>query len=133
MFIGQHIRGIRESKKLTQRDLEKRTGLVRTYLSRVEHGHVTPSVETLEKIARGLGVPIYQLFYDTENLSDIRASSAWTSSSLTGWGSSGKDARLLAEFRDCLSRMDDRDRRLITHLANWFARKKRRKFGRRRK
>ena len=55
---------LREEKKLSQGDIEKRTGLLRCYISRVENGHTVPAVETIEKFARALEVPIYQLFYD---------------------------------------------------------------------
>jgi len=47
MFIGDHIRSIREAKKLSQGDIEKRSGLKSSYISRVEHGHTVPAVETL--------------------------------------------------------------------------------------
>ena len=55
-----------EAKKLSQCDIEKRCGLLRAYISRVEHGHTVPSVETLEKLARALEIPLYQLFYEGE-------------------------------------------------------------------
>ncbi len=64
MLIGDHLRSIREAKKLSQGDIERRTGLLRPYVSRVENGHTIPSVETLEKWARALEVPLYQLFYE---------------------------------------------------------------------
>ncbi len=64
MMIGDRLRALREEKKFTQGDIEKRTGLLRCYISRVEHGYTVPNVETLEKLARGLEVPIYQLFYE---------------------------------------------------------------------
>ena len=54
MIIGDRIRGMREEKKLSQGDIEKRTGLLRCYISRVENGHTVPAIETLEKIARAL-------------------------------------------------------------------------------
>ena len=50
----------------SQGDIEKRTGLLRCYISRVENGHTVPAIETLEKMARALEVPMYQLFYDGE-------------------------------------------------------------------
>jgi transcriptional regulator with XRE-family HTH domain len=37
-----------------------------TYISRVENGHTVPAVETLEKLARTLEVPLYALFYEGE-------------------------------------------------------------------
>jgi len=58
------VRENREAKKLSQGDVEHRTGLLRAYISRVENGHTVPAVETLEKFARALEVPIYQLFYE---------------------------------------------------------------------
>lgn len=64
MVIGDRLRSIREEKKLSQGDIEKRTGLLRCYVSRVENGHTVPAVETTEKFARALEVPMYQLFYD---------------------------------------------------------------------
>lgn len=66
MLIGDRLRAIREAKKLFQGDIEERSGLKRSYVSRVENGHTIPSVETLEKLARALEVPLYQLFYEGE-------------------------------------------------------------------
>ena len=66
MIIGERLRAVREEKQLSQEDIEKRTGLLRCYISRVENGHTIPAIETLEKLARALEVPLYQLFYDGE-------------------------------------------------------------------
>jgi transcriptional regulator with XRE-family HTH domain len=66
MIIGDRLRAVREEKKLSQGDIEKRTGLLRCYISRVENGHTVPAIETLEKMARALEIPLYQLFYDGE-------------------------------------------------------------------
>ncbi len=66
MMIGQRLRELRESKKLSQGDVEHRTGLLRCYTSRVENGHTVPSIETLEKYARALEIPLYRFFYDGE-------------------------------------------------------------------
>ena len=54
MVIGDRLRELRAGKKLSQGDIEKRTGLLRCYISRVENGHTVPAIETLEKIARAL-------------------------------------------------------------------------------
>src|SRR5882762_9640933 len=64
MDIGNRLTSLREQKKLSQGDIEKRTGLLRCYISRVENGHTVPAIETLEKIARALEMPLYQLMYD---------------------------------------------------------------------
>ena len=61
-MIGERLRDVRKEKQLSQGDLEERTGLSRCYLSRIENGHTTPSIETLEKLAGAMGVPLYQLF-----------------------------------------------------------------------
>ncbi|MGH9574876.1 MAG: helix-turn-helix domain-containing protein [Candidatus Acidiferrales bacterium] len=66
MLIGERIRALREAKGLTQGDIEERSGLLRCYTSRVENGHTVPSLETIEKIARALDIPLYQIFYDGE-------------------------------------------------------------------
>ncbi len=64
MIVGERIRSLREQKKLTRGDLQERTGLQRTYIWRVENGYTVPAIETLEKFARGLEVPIYKFFYE---------------------------------------------------------------------
>ena len=52
MLIGERFRAVREAKHLSQSDIEKRTGLYRMYISRVENGHTVSSIEMLEKLAR---------------------------------------------------------------------------------
>src|SRR6266852_1995375 len=72
MLIGNRLKELRESKQLSQGDIEKRCGLLRCYISRVENGHTVPSVEMLEKLARALEVPMYRLFHDGEVGASIR-------------------------------------------------------------
>ena len=62
MNIGVTIRAFRLQKGMSQGDIEKRTGLLRCYLSRVENGHTVPSIETLQKIASALELPLSQMF-----------------------------------------------------------------------
>ncbi|HLG94721.1 MAG TPA: helix-turn-helix transcriptional regulator [Bryobacteraceae bacterium] len=102
MVICDRLRALREEKKLSQGDIEKRTGLLRCYISRVENGHTVPTVETLEKMARALEVPLYRLFYDGEappKLDNLRKRKI--AEEITR-GSSGKDTRFLANFRRSL-------------------------------
>ena len=66
LMIGERLRAIRESKNLSQGDIEQRTGMLRCYTSRVENGHTVPSIDTLQKYAQALEIPLYQLFYDGE-------------------------------------------------------------------
>src|SRR5579864_5002526 len=99
MIIGDRLRAMREEKKLSQGDIEKRTGLLRCYISRVENGHTVPAVETLEKLARALEVPLYQLFYDGEEPPALPNLPKRKTSDDIVWGSSGKEARLRSEER----------------------------------
>ena len=85
MLIGERIRDFREAKNLSQGDVEKRSGLARVYLSRVENGHTVPTLETLEKLARALEVPLYQLFYEeTEPPDTSRESGSPGGKTVTG-------------------------------------------------
>ena len=63
MEIGAKLRQLREARKLSQGDIEERTGLLRCYISRVECGHTVPSIETLERLSKALDLELYQLFY----------------------------------------------------------------------
>ena len=62
MNIGETIRNYRLQKGMSQGDIEKRTGLLRCYLSRVENGHTIPSLDTLSKIAGAMELPLSQFF-----------------------------------------------------------------------
>ncbi|MFZ0335674.1 MAG: helix-turn-helix domain-containing protein [Candidatus Acidiferrales bacterium] len=64
MLIGERLRAIRESKNLSQGDIEKRTGLLRCYVSRCENGHTVPAIDTLEKWSKALEISMAQLFAD---------------------------------------------------------------------
>lgn len=66
MVIADRLKAIREQKNMFQGDIEKRTGLLRCYISRVENDHTVPAIETLEKMARAMEVPMHALFYDGE-------------------------------------------------------------------
>src|SRR5277367_74760 len=95
MVIGDRLREMREEKKLSQGDIEKRTGLLRCYISRVENGHTVPAIETLEKLARALECPLYQLFYEGEDPPQLPNLLKRNSSDDIAWGSAGKEARYL--------------------------------------
>jgi transcriptional regulator with XRE-family HTH domain len=123
MIIGDRLRELREEKKLSQGDIEKRTGLLRCYISRVENGHTVPAIETLEKMARALEVPLYQLFYDGEVPPELANLPKRMSSDDVAWGSTGKEARFLNKLRRLLSKTDEGDRKLILHMAQKMARR----------
>ena len=124
MLIGDRLRALREEKKLSQGDIEEKTGLLRCYVSRVENGHMVPAVETLEKFARALGVPMYQLFYDGEEPPKLPNLLERKSADDILWGNSGKDARVLAKFCRLFSRMKEADLGLLLLMAQKMARGK---------
>ena len=121
MIIGDRLRALREEKKLSQGDIEKRTGLLRCYISRVENGHTVPAIETLEKMARALEVPLYQLFYDGEAPPDLPNLRKRKTADEIAWGSTGKELRFLTMFRRLLGRIDEGDRRLLLYMAQKMA------------
>ena len=117
MIISDRLRELREQKNLSQGDIEKRTGLLRCYISRVENGHTVPAIETLEKLARALEVPLYQLFYEGEEPPKLPNLLKRKTSDDIAWGSSGKPANYLHKLRKCLSKAGDADRKLILAMA----------------
>jgi transcriptional regulator with XRE-family HTH domain len=124
MVIGDRLRVLREEKKFSQGEIEKRTGLLRCYISRVENGHTVPAVETLEKFARALEVPMYRLFYDGEERPKLPNLPKRTSTDEIAWGSSGKEARLLTKFLRLFGRMDEGDVKLLFSMVQKMARAK---------
>lgn len=118
MVIGDRLKALREAKDLSQGDIEKRTGLLRCYISRVENGHTVPAIETLEKLARALGVPMYALFYDGE----APPKAPLKTKDGKAWGGSGKDSQTLDRFRRLLSRTSRADQNLLLHMATQMAR-----------
>src|ERR1700746_4014327 len=124
-MIGDRLREMREQKKLSQGDIEKRTGLLRCYISRVENGHTVPSIETLEKMARALEVPMYQLFYDGEAPPKTLTLANGMSAESNEWGSDGESAKFFHRLRQLLSRLSEPDRKLIMHMTFQMVRKNR--------
>jgi transcriptional regulator with XRE-family HTH domain len=117
MMIGDRLREMREEKKLSQGDIEKRTGLLRCYISRVENGHTVPAIETLEKLARALEIPLYQLFYEGVEPPKLPNLLMRKSPDDSAWGSDGKEARYLNKLRRLLGKTEEGDRKLILHMA----------------
>jgi transcriptional regulator with XRE-family HTH domain len=122
-MIGDRLQAIRKHKQLSQGDIEQRTGLLRCYISRVENGHTVPTIETLEKMARALEVPLYQLFYEGQErplAAPLKAEKA-----LRGpWRGSRKWTRLWHRFHMLLGRMDKADQHLLLFVAQKMAHKR---------
>jgi transcriptional regulator with XRE-family HTH domain len=125
MVISDRLRAIREQKDLSQGDIEQRTGLKRCYVSRVENGHTIPSIETLEKLARALDIPMYQLFYDGEAPPEPPSLPEGMSAGSDEWGSAGESARFFHRLRQVLGRLSESDRKLIMHMTFQLVRRKR--------
>ena len=121
MLISDRLRSIREEKNLSQGDIEKRTGLLRCYVSRVENGHTVPAVETIEKFARALEVPIYQLFYDGDKPPELPNLPKRKTAADIAWGTTGKDARFLTKLRRLLAKTAERDRKLLLSMTQKIA------------
>ncbi|HEY2459515.1 MAG TPA: helix-turn-helix transcriptional regulator [Candidatus Acidoferrum sp.] len=117
MIIGDRLRELREKKDLSQGDVETRSGLLRCYVSRVENGHTVPSIETLEKLARALECPLYQLFYDGDAAPEVPAWFGDAASKKDVWGSDRKDVQFVEKLRKLLAKCNDKDRKMIMQMA----------------
>src|SRR5215472_2114883 len=125
MLIGQKLREIREAKKMSQVEIAEATGLVQPYVSRVENGHTIPGVETLEKWASALKVPLYQILYDGEDPPKPPKLSGNHDREL--WGNSARDSHDLKRLRQFLSKMNEQERELLLSLAGRMASRTKRK------
>ncbi len=110
MNIGETIRNFRLQKGMSQGDIEKRTGLLRCYLSRVENGHTIPSLDTLAKIASAMELPLAQFFADNtedgaRNLPQL----------------SEDEVRFLSQIRRYSASLNESDRKLVLAMVKKMA------------
>jgi len=123
MVIGARLRFLREEKGLSQGDVEKSTGLLRCYISRIENGHTVPSLETLERFSAALDVPLYKMFYngegepETPNL--VRRKSIDELAEQPG--KAGEEARFLLQLKTLLAKLGDPERDMVLTLARKLA------------
>jgi transcriptional regulator with XRE-family HTH domain len=117
MVIAEKLKALRAQKNLSQGDIEKRTGLLRCYVSRVENNHTVPSVDTLEKMARALEVPMYRLFTDDDHVKKPNI----PAEAIRSRAVRSKEDNELRAFAKFLSRMDDKDRGLLFRMASKMA------------
>jgi len=111
MNIGETIRGFRLQKGMSQGDIEKRTGLLRCYLSRVENGHTVPSLETLKKIASALDLPLSQFFAEEGAMRDMSQQLSL----------SEDEIKFLTQVQRYSSNLSDSDRKLLLAMVRKFA------------
>jgi transcriptional regulator with XRE-family HTH domain len=120
MQIGQRLKTLRDEKNFSQGDIEKATGLLRCYVSRVENGHTVPNVETLEKWARALDMPLYRVMYEGDAPPKPRKLVNEDDRGL--WGHSKKEASELSQLQRHLAKMDPKQRTLLLGFAARLAR-----------
>jgi transcriptional regulator with XRE-family HTH domain len=119
MVIGERLKELREQKKMSQGDVEKRTGLLRCYISRVENGHTVPSVDTLEKMARALEVPTYRFFTDAAHVQKPNI----PQQKIPSPAMTTKQDREIQAFAKLFSRMGDKELGLLFHMASKMAKR----------
>jgi transcriptional regulator with XRE-family HTH domain len=107
--IGVTVRDFRLQRGMSQGDIEKRTGLLRCYLSRVENGHTVPSLDTLQKIAGALDVPLGQ-FFSEDPLQEIQ-----------GIALSPDEISFLTQIQRYSAHLTESDRRLLLAMVRKFA------------
>ena len=107
--IGITIRSFRLQRGMSQGDIEKRTGLLRCYLSRVENGHTVPSLDTLQKIAGAMEMPLSHFFAD-DPVKDV-----------PGVTLSEEEIRFLTQVQRYSAHLTESDRRLLLAMVRKFA------------
>ena len=108
--IGAVIRDFRLGKNMSQGDIEKRTGLLRCYLSRVENGHTVPSLETLQKIAGALDLQLSEFFAESP-----------VSKEVSTLNLSEDEIKFLTQVQKYSANLSEGDRRLLLVMVRKFA------------
>src|SRR4029077_12072225 len=121
MLIGSRIRELREQAGLSQGDIERRSGMVRAYISRVEHGRTVPSVSTLERLARAMEVPLHRFFEDGERPA---VAARWPAKLVVARGPVHSGDSYYQSIRRLLPLMSKRDRTLLMFLARCLTQRK---------
>jgi len=117
MNIGETIRNFRLQKSMSQGDIEKRTGLLRCYLSRVENGHTIPSLDTLAKIANAMELPLAQFFADANAPHAGNGAPAKPAAPQL----SEDEVRFLAQIRKYSPSLNESDRKLVIAMVKKMA------------
>jgi len=123
VLIGERLRTLRRQKGYSQGDLERASGLLRCYISRVEHGHTVPSIETLERFAVALGVPLHQLFYEGEEppATPHLTYRPTVSELVQEPGTEKAHERFLVKVSKLVARLRESDRSLLLDVAGKLA------------
>jgi len=122
-MVGARLRKLREERAMSQGDIEKATGLLRCYVSRVENGHTVPSIETLEKYAAAFNVPLYRLFYEGDEPPPLlKVAPGEDLEQLAKQpGNKGSEAKFFLKLRRLLAKVQERDRDVFLAVVRKLA------------
>jgi transcriptional regulator with XRE-family HTH domain len=114
--IGARLRAERNARNLSQADMERRTGVPRCRISWLENGRAVPTIETLEKIADALEIPLCRLLSEGN---EPAQAAKMPNGRANGSRRQGRknDVRLLGELREHLGRMGEDDQNLLLFIA----------------
>jgi transcriptional regulator with XRE-family HTH domain len=124
MLIGARLRELREERKLSQGDITEVIGLPRSYISRIENGHAVPSLETLQRLAAALNIPLYRLFYTKQDPGNGHPARRCLEELAEDPGPVGSEARFLIEMRDLTKNLGRTERIFLVNLARKLATRK---------
>ena len=110
MNIGETIRNFRLQRSMSQGDIEKRTGLLRCYLSRVENGH-TPVPRHARQNCRSHGSALSQFFSEGSNSNGHKGLPQL----------SDDEVRFLSQMRRYAVNLNDSDRKLVLAMVKKMA------------
>ena len=110
MNVGQTLRTLRLQKGYSQGDIEKHTGLLRCYLSRVENGHTVPSLGTLTKIAEALDLSLSRFFEDELKVEAVERETF-----------DKREVKFLKQIRRYSTDLTDQDRSLLLAMVRKFS------------
>jgi len=112
MNFGKRLLELRMAKNLSQGDIAKRTGFLRNYMSRLENGHISPSTDTLERLAKALQIEVYQIFFEGEGKPQTIAADVTKVLN--------REKQLVALFHQ----LREPDKQLILHVARDLAKRR---------
>ena len=112
--IGEVIKSYRADRGLSQVDIERRTGLLRCYLSRVENGHTVPSLETLAKIAEAMEISLADFFPGSDTPGDRETRKMLGELS-------EEEIRFLADIKKYSTTLSDDDKKLVLAMIRKMA------------
>jgi transcriptional regulator with XRE-family HTH domain len=103
--FGAHVRKLRRARRLTQEALAERSELSVDAVRRIERGRLSPTLETLKKLATGLNLSLHRLF---QNLDEDRPHQVDAISDFLG-RRSGREVQLAWRVIQAMFEWNERD------------------------